>query len=464
MKKKEKAINRNHSWMVEFFFLPLLILTLENPHVLVSQDRVETDLSLSEQLDAGERLVDEREEIKVLIDQLEELTFYPNRRSYILIPDIVKEFPSVDEMREMKSKNNYEEVFGNLQYSDNEITKGCRFLQRLESVPPYLKELLNIFKEFHHLALIWSDDKTKRQDDHVDYPAFLYEWPPLYLPLVGIVAIEENVRISINGTIVPIEKGNCLAMTGNTPHQGLEWKQCNGARFHFYRDTMRHKSNPEENGFLNLFQVIKSKTNDQFFDSFICFVAATPSFRSYLDEMEETVIEGSLPVIRLVAKIIQGNMNNEEEMREFEGVRDVVNDWDTTKEDINEYIMNGCKYFCLHSYLNLPTISYISLEGSLNMDTLFGRCNYPSILHITVVDQEQILNFNVEINNMYYEMYFFIMQNSMSKEIFRYRKNYYTPKWCVIRSGKEHNLILKDNIPKKRGLKVTTAIYRKIMD
>jgi len=143
----------------------------------------------------------------------------------------------------------------------NILPTGPRYIVRLgqsddgpqipQQLQPFINFLIEIYGEnsIRNWSILWSDESTTMQDSHVDYVEYLHKWPGLYVPIIGIIALEEDVKIEINKVMVSIAPRECVLFKGNTFHRGLSWNHCKGARLHFYIETPNVQSDSTVNGF-----------------------------------------------------------------------------------------------------------------------------------------------------------------------------------------------------------------------
>ena len=79
-------------------------------------------------------------------------------------------------------------------------------------------------------------------------------------PYVGLIALEDNTTLHIEGNKVDIPKGSCLIMRGNVTHAGSDYAVDN-IRFHFYLDTPKYVAS----GGTHTDWKVKVSTNDRFY-------------------------------------------------------------------------------------------------------------------------------------------------------------------------------------------------------
>lgn len=188
---------------------------------------------------------------------LKEFGFTPNFQYYIMIKNVIRH--QVLDPHIWLDREDYKRVYNT---DEQGQSKGKNFpgLRSIVYFPPdeypvwiqdFIEKLNLIYSPdlIENLSVIYRDRDTQRQESHVDYPSLQNHWPPLHVPLIGIIALEDNVNIFLEGKMVKIPKFDCLIFKGNTFHFGGNYDECRGARMHFYIESNDIKSNPKDNAF-----------------------------------------------------------------------------------------------------------------------------------------------------------------------------------------------------------------------
>ena len=113
----------------------------------------------------------------------------------------------------------------------NTITEVCLLMDTLDKV----KEPVHIIGG---CSLLRSLPGCGVQKNHTDYAVGNKKgtFSGIGAPYVGLVALENNTTLNIEGKVVCIPLGACLIMRGNVIHAGSAYNVDN-IRFHFYMDT-----------------------------------------------------------------------------------------------------------------------------------------------------------------------------------------------------------------------------------
>jgi hypothetical protein len=198
---------------------------------------------------------------------------------YIIIPNVISYisddlFPIfrnayiAQSEEKLQNQIGYERIFDSYQDSTQKKVTSKRFSKKCTACPdcvkPFeetLKLVLQGIPGYHSpngYSCIFSLPGCTIQRHHVDYPQLVgtnrKDWPT-YLPLVVIIALEENVSILVEDHQVPIPIFSALIMRADVVHQGNNYRHSSGIRLHFYIDYSNYiNSDGLYNGFINLKQ------------------------------------------------------------------------------------------------------------------------------------------------------------------------------------------------------------------
>lgn len=110
---------------------------------------------------------------------------------------------------------------------------------------PILKPFLDALERKKNAAhkiggytLLRSKPGCQKQADHKDYFVLKKKGKMSgdNAPHVGLIALENDTTMHVEGEKVSVPKGSCIIMRGNVVHAGSDYKVDN-IRFHFYMDT-----------------------------------------------------------------------------------------------------------------------------------------------------------------------------------------------------------------------------------
>jgi hypothetical protein len=378
---------------------------------------------------------------------------------------------------------NIERVFNNKKQMKTSDTNGTRLIVRIDedSTPIYLQEffmtLESIFPTYiKHRSILWSDHQTVQQDSHLDYIQLQNNWPPFQIPLIGIIALEDDVTITLEGNIIPIPKFDALIMKGNTYHNGGSWKQCSGARFHFFVDTSTITSidnmpnaydsdmNPIiEIDFENAQPVLhdEEKTRNhhltQKINLLLTILSMTIPWNQYLlmscPYYKNLMKKGEYRfLLGCYSRFLSGDKISTTEFQ------DSINSF--SKEEIIssfvEYYLNGFQNF-LKEKKRLSQemmMEQIKMRPGVDMSRLIDGYNYPSLLHFIVRNDDQqdrswkILIWMIPNKNEVhvYELYLFIIRRYKTNE-----SNYF----IYMKDFTKQNTWIEKNYSDQQKVKIT---------
>lgn len=200
---------------------------------------------------------------------------------YTIIPNVIsyisKDLHQVFYERELKTCAKWAQIYNSYRESENQNLSSNRYSKRFAHRPACLSTFIKVLsqvnreKDIHYhspngFACIFSMPGCMIQKHHVDYPGLINRARATWsnnLPLVGIVALEDQVSLLVEDKQVHIPKYHALLMRADVVHQGNNYRNCSGMRLHFYVDYANMRaSDGEFNGFIDT-KIWRSKNNQK---------------------------------------------------------------------------------------------------------------------------------------------------------------------------------------------------------
>lgn len=316
----------------------------------------------------------------------------------------------------------------------------------------FIRELKTIFQnlspnfKIKNYSLIESTPDTTEQQFHIDYAILQSMWPPFYLPLVGILALEENVCLlkkdlmDDEESVISIPKGSCLIFRGNMYHAGAGWNRCQGARFHFYIETTGFLSDPKSNGFIeSISKPIRINCQHPEWYCYLILCYETENLRKFILESASSH-KTSVIVNFMTQQMVRFNSEEDEPINVLIPEEIIPYQYYEMGLDLFLYLTHhwfSVTFTSNQPTLTVPTFTQIRYHPKIKIMDEIEKCNFPALfqLNLRVTNSPRVcLPFEIDDNMNYYETYLIITSTCSGYMI--YSKDFtYRNHWIIRRSG-----------------------------